>query len=390
MSRRFFLVGSAALVFVLLLLAGCDDSSGYDRTYRATPTIPALTGPLQATADAIALERYATRSAAEVRAVEAQAQATAQAAIYAATVQAVEAQQVQERLWATQQAAQLTAQAQGTLQARAMDATMQAEAIRATQVERSYQATATAQALDRQATATADARYWQATQEAARATHQAQATADALAYQATATRDAWQARTTATAESAQATQQTYRATATRQAQQREVVLAYGRDYGIPVVLLILGGCLMALIVYTIRQHAKRPIIYPRNFLGDAEPMAVPMQGGGYTFVDLDRQPGPALQLLPDGQVNAPQLRGAGQEERTTARDQLVDMTSRPKLGSGKGSAGMPSLPMAPPPTPPAPGLRSVRVLRRLDHAKQVGFLPGPMIAALEADWEVEQ
>ena len=46
----------------------------------------------------------------------------------------------------------------------------------------------------------------------------------------------------------------------------------------------------------------------------------------------------------------------------------------------------PELPMAPPPRPPAPGLRSVRVLRRLDQAGMAGFLPGPLLASLQADW----
>jgi len=246
-----------------------------------------------------------------------------------------------------------------------MAATAQALSIQATAEQRSYEATATAEARNVAATAAAQ--------------HKADV--------ATATRQAWEGRTTATAESHQATVQVAHATMTRQAEQREAVLGYGRDYGIPAVLLILGAGLLAFIVYAVRQQARRPVVYPRNVLGDAEPMAVPVQGGGYTFVDLDRQPGPALTVLPTGQVAAPLLRSAGQEERTTARDQLVDATSRPKLGAGhKGQS--PALPA--PPQAPAPGLRSVRVLRRLDQAGKAGFLPPPLIEALAADWEEEQ
>jgi hypothetical protein len=87
---------------------------------------------------------------------------------------------------------------------------------------------------------------------------------------------------------------------------------------------------------------------------------------------------------------APQFRSAGQEERTTARDQLVDATTRPRLGTGKRENEWSlAMPVTPPPRPPAPGLRSVRVLRRLDQAGTAGFLPGPLLASLQADWEEE-
>jgi len=87
----------------------------------------------------------------------------------------------------------------------------------------------------------------------------------------------------------------------------------------------------------------------------------------------------------------PLLRSAGQEERTTARDQLTDLTTRPRLGSGhKGSTGgTPSVPLAPPPRPPAPGLRQVAILRRLDQAAAAGMLPPGVVATLQADWEEE-
>jgi len=391
MTRRLAIVGGAVILTAALLLAlsGCEQyatytPSAWDLTRLATEYPD---GPDKLTVQAIAVERYATSSAIEVEAAQAAANATAVAAeqsanataqaaqssanataqvgIVQATQQAAQQKLEQQRQWATQQAANATQCAQATAQAMAMAATAQALSIQATAEQRSYEATATAEARNVAATAAAQ--------------HKADV--------ATATRQAWEGRTTATAESHQATVQVAHATMTRQAEQREAVLGYGRDYGIPAVLLILGAGLLAFIVYAVRQQARRPVVYPRNVLGDAEPMAVPVQGGGYTFVDLDRQPGPALTVLPTGQVAAPLLRSAGQEERTTARDQLVDATSRPKLGAGhKGQS--PALPA--PPQAPAPGLRSVRVLRRLDQAGKAGFLPPPLIEALAADWEEEQ
>jgi hypothetical protein len=111
--------------------------------------------------------------------------------------------------------------------------------------------------------------------------------------------------------------------------------------------------------------------------------------GGWNLVDLDRQPGHVTRLLPSGESVVPQFRSAGQEERTTARDQLVDATTRPQLGARRGSTRPPALPVAPPPQPPAPGLRRVAVLRRLDQAAVAGMLPPGVVAALQADWEEE-
>jgi hypothetical protein len=387
--------GPVGLALACLLLAGvaCDGGStprqSLPRTPppSPTPTLPALNSTLQPTAEAIALERYGTQSAMELAAIEAQAQATAEAARVQATLTALAAQREAQRDAATLQAAEATARAEQTRQA-----------IQATREAQAWAATATVQERDYRATATRQAWEGMQTQEAIEATQAAEATAGALALQATATRQAWEGHQTATAESVQATQaayeatqQAYQATATRQAQQREEVLAYGRDYGIPMVLLVIAGGICGLIVWGIRKHAKRPVVLERDFRGDAKPLALPVAGGGWTFVDVDRQPGPAITVLPSGAVSAPQLRSPGQEERTTARDQLTDLTTRPRLGGGQkgGTGGTPAVPLAPPPRPPAPGLRSVRVLRRLDQAGTAGFLPGPLLASLQADWEEE-
>jgi hypothetical protein len=391
-ARHFWPVG-LALTCLLLASLACDGSvpagQGLPRTPSPspTPTRPALNPTLQPTAEAIALERYGTQSAMELAAIEAQAQATAEAARVQATLTALAAQREAQRDAATLQAAEGTARAEQTRQA-----------IQATREAQAWAATATAQERDYRATATRQAWEGEQTQQAVEATQAAEATADALAFQATATRQAWEGYQTATAESAQATQaaynatqQAYQATATRQAQQRDEVLAYGRDYGIPLVLLVVAGGICGLIVWGIRKLAKRPMVIPRDLRGDAPPLALPVGDGGWNLVDIDRQPGHVTRLLPSGETVAPQFRSAGQEERTTARDQLVDATTRPRLGASKGSNGRaPTLPVTPPPQAPAPGLRSVRVLRRLDQAGTAGFLPGPLLASLQADWEEER
>jgi hypothetical protein len=387
-------LGSVGLALACLLLAGvaCDGGSTSGQSLprtpppSPTPTLPALNPTLQPTAEAIALERYGTQSAMELAAIEAQARATAEAAQVQATLTALAAQRETQRDAATLQAAEATARAEQTRQA-----------ILATREAQAWAATATTQERDYRATATRQAWEGAQTQQAVEATRAAEATAGALAFQATATCQAWEGRQTATAESAQATQaaydatqQAYQATATRQAQQREEVLGYGRDYGIPLVLLVVAGGIGALVVYGIRQHAKRPVVIQRDLRGDAPPLALPSPDGGWNLVDLDRQPGHVTRLLPGGETAAPQFRSAGQEERTTARDQLVDATTRPRLGASKGNSNhTPMLPVTPPPQAPAPGLRSVRVLRRLDQAGTAGFLPGPLLASLQADWEEE-
>jgi chemotaxis protein histidine kinase CheA len=384
-AHHFWPVG---LALACLLLAGlaCSETlptgQSLPRTPSPspTPTRPALNPTLQPTAEAIALERYGTQSAMELAAIEAQAQATAEAARVQATLTALAAQREAQRDAATLQAAEATARAEQTRQA-----------IQATREAQAWSATATAQERDYRATATRQAWEGEQTQQAFEATKAAEATAGALAFQATATRQAWEGHQTATAESVQATQQAYQATATRQAQQRDEVLAYGRDYGIPVVLLVVVIGIGALVVYGIRQHARRPMVIQRDLRGDAPPLALPAADGGWNLVDLDRQPGHVTRLLTSGDTLAPQFRSAGQEERTTARDQLVDATTRPRLGASKGSNRQaPTLPVTPPPQAPAPGLRSVRVLRRLDQAGTAGFLPGPLLASLQADWEEER
>jgi len=388
MKRQAVVVG--AVILVVVVLTGCEDYATH------TPSANDLTriaeewpddDPNKPTIQAIALERYATAQAAQsqaeqlqltAQAAEQQRQAAQDAAQRQYVLLTAEAQMTQEahrreieqqHVWATQQAANATQAAQAT-----------AMSVAATATERAYQATATQQAINQQTTATAQSVYAAQT-----------ATAQYKADVATATRQAQEARATATAQVHTATAMAAHATMTRKAERREEVLGYGRDYGIPIILLLLGGGMIAFLVYAARQYQKRPIIYPRSVLGDAEPMAVPQQGGGYTFVDLDRQPGPALRVLPNGIVEAPLLRSAQQEERTTARDQWLDGQSRPRLGPGHqgGRRSHPPLPLAPPPEPSVPGLQRTFRVRRVDllGPDKAGVLPDGMVRAIEAAWE---
>jgi len=340
---------------------------------------------VQPTVESIDVARIGTLAALDVQEKQAHLDATAQAAAAAATVEAIRAGAEVQRVAATRYAAESTAQA--------WDRHSQAtEAARAATAQAAANANATAEA--RSATATAEARRIEETRQAvaiegtrARQTWEQDATATAWAvgYQATADAQFATRQAQATADVVNATRQAHVATATRAAEQREQTLGAARDYGLPILLLGLIGCIVGLIVWGVRQWSQRPIVYERSLLGDAQPMAVPQIGGGFAFVDLDRQPGPVLKVLPTGQVDAPRLRSPAQEERTTARDQALDGMSRPRLGGGHGS--QPALPMSEPPQAKPEGLAGVRVLRRLDQAATAGLLPPGQIEAIEAVWQ---
>jgi len=378
----------AFYVLLALLLAGCAEAMQKYNDPNYVPSANELTrianewpdnDPLKPTAQAVALERFATAQAHEsaAEAAELQRQREQQAAAQQYSILTAEAQMTQEahrremekkNQWATQQAANATEVYNATQAAMAAQATTEARHAQATATERAVRATGTAVMAAQRATATAQK----------------------ISQDTTATRAAWEARTTATAEVHTATARMAHATMTRQAEKREQTLGAVRDYGLPILLILVAGAVAVVGLHTLREVLDRPVQYDRSMLGDFQPLAFKDGEGGWTLIDLDRQPGHATRVLPDGEVEAPRVRSAGQEERTTARDQMVDARTRPQIG-GKGKGGdMPKLPMESPPKAPAPGLRSVRVLRRLEQADQVGYLPRPLLESIEADWEVEQ
>lgn len=345
------IVSLLGILIVPLLLLACE----------STATVTPFVSP-NPTVQAISQDSFATRSALEVDLAQSAAQATQQAISLQATLQAQERQLAILRAEETRRAQATISALELTRQAAELQLTREAWHVQLTVTERAFQLTATEQARRDLLTQTAQA--WSG-----------QLTADAyyLARQETAT-----------AQHIQATRTAEYATATRQAERREEVLAYGRDFGLPLILLGLLICAILLLIYGIQWWMRRPVPFDRDFRGDARPFFIPTRDGKYVLVDLDRQPGPAMIVHPDGTVEAPQLRPAGQEERTTARDQVVDLTTRPRLG-GPGRGNPPALPLAPPPSP-MQGIRRVAVLRRLDQAATAGLLPPNLVAALEEDW----
>ncbi|MCX7855563.1 MAG: hypothetical protein N2556_06275 [Anaerolineae bacterium] len=348
MKKTLSLLG---ILTIPLLLMACD-----------TVTVTPFVSP-NPTVQAISQDSFATRSALEVDLAQSAAQATQQAMSLQATLQAQERQLAILRAEETRRAQATFSALELTRQAAELQLTREAWHVQLTVTERAFQLTATEQAQRDMLTQTALA--WNN-----------QLTADAY-YQAR--------QETATAQHVQGTRTAEHATATRQAERREEVLAYGRDFGLPLILLALLVCGILLLIYGIQWWMRRPVPFNRDFRGDARPFFIPTRDGKYVLVDLDRQPGPAMIVHPDGTVEAPQLRPAGQEERTTARDQVVDLTTRPRLG-GPGTRGhQPILPLAPPPSP-MQGIRRVAVLRRLDQAAAAGMLPPTLVATLEEDW----
>jgi chemotaxis protein histidine kinase CheA len=376
------------LLAAVVLLTGCDEAARKYQTPGYVPSANELTriavewpdgDPLKPTAQAVALERFATAQAfeSEADAARATSDAAERQAQQRYVILTAESQQTAEahqremekrNQWATQQAANATQVAQATAMAVAVEATREARHARATATERAARATGTAVVLAERATATK-----QAVNEAA-----------------TMTRVVGDTRQTATAGAHTATAVMAQATMTRQAEKREQTMGVARDYGLPILLILVAGAVAVVGLNVLRDYLSRPVQYDRSLLGDFQPLAFRDGQGGWTLVDLDRQPGHVTRVLPSGEIDAPQVRSAGQEERTTARDQLSDMHTRPQIGSGRPSTPPPELPMESPPRAPAPGLRSVRVLRKIEHVDQSGYLPRPLLESIEADWEVEE
>ena len=382
------------LMALALLASGCEEyathtPSAIELTMIAEQYDGADKEIVQATAMARYLAAEASRAEAEQAAAAAsQAQATADAASAAAAHQllmlTVEAQQTVDarNIQGTAQAWSATATAdviifEAAATARAVEATATAQAA-------AIEATATAQALAIEATATE--RAWQATVTQEVANQQATATQQALELEGTRTAVAATQRIEATRESQQATASVAHATMTRQAEKREAVLGYGRDYGIPLVLLAIAGGIVALVVWGVREVKQRPVVCEPSVFGDGQQMRVPTEDGGFTFIDLDLLPGPAMRVGRDGRVEAPLLRDKGREERDKARDQAVSGMTRPRLGAGHG---VQPIEMAPPARNRTmmPGLDGVVGIKELSEAAAQGMLPPGLAEAIRAQWQ---
>ena len=376
------------VVLAGLVLAGCGDFATY------TPSAREWSDETQATIEGVDIAAIETLAYLEVREKQIHLDATAQSIIVQTTVEAFRMQAESQRVVATRQAAAATSAAwdravQGTTAAndRRLQATEQAAGATA-QAQANANATADARAVAetaeaRQVEGTRQTVALQATQQHEQWTMAATSTAWAVSYQATAQAEYDARRASATAEVVQATRDSHQATATRAAEKREENLGAVRDYGLPAFALVIIVAAIVGLVWVVKTYLDRPQPVQRSMLGDALPMMHKTRDGRWQFLDTDRQPGPVIELLPNGGASAPQLRSPAQEERTTARDQALDGVSRPRLGGGHSAQ---PLPMPEPPQAQPEGLQGVRILRTLGQGVTAGLLPPGQVEAIEAVW----
>ena len=304
---------------LLLGLLACTEPSGVGAPPAVTSTA------LRPTVEQAQVDVYLNAIAAEEERKVVDATLTA---VYAAqTATAVAIQRT-----ATAESAQVTATAQAvrataTTQAGYHEATATARAWQATATADAVHATATAHTAAQQATATAitAAQRGTATAQAYRAT--ATADAQAAAAQATMTAAAWQLTATAETER-QRTAAALQAEQVQQAQletRRQRIVYPVRAYGPWAVLLALVAVVIWGGTRLIRAVEIRLRSIQRDARGDA-PVLVFQQGKRIVAYDPDRAVGPATVFAED--VTQPQLADPTVQERTTARDQTIDLRSR--------------------------------------------------------------
>lgn len=287
---------------LLLLAVACED--GAYNTYNSPPVV--TSSALQPTIEQAQVQAYVDAVHAENQEREARL-----------TLEAVHG------MWtATAQANYTTATAQ------AWAATLTAEAL-------AWQATATAQAREWEMTATAIAWQTTATAEAqARAIAWENATATAVTIRTEndlrMTATAWQVTQTAVA-AEQAANDALRAEQLAREQlatKRERLVYPVRAYG-PWVILI---ATVVVIIWgawrLIRASEHRVSVVHRDARGDAPLVPVRTPGGGIVLLDPDRSFGPAMVVDGSGKVSQPALAAPEAQERTTARDQAIDLAHR--------------------------------------------------------------
>jgi len=366
--------GAALIVMMALALlaSGCEEYATHTPSaIELTMIAEEYTGDDKEAVQATAMARYLAAEAARVEAEQAAA-AASQAQARAEAASAAQAHQIM----------MLTVEAQQTVEARNIQGTAQAWSATATADVIKFEAAATARAVE----ATATERAWQATATQEVANQQATATQQALELEGTRRAAAATQRIEATRESQQATASVAHATMTRQAEKREAVLGYGRDYGIPLGLLAIAVGIGFLTVWGARELHRRPVVCEPSVFGDGQQMWVPTDDGGFTIIDLDLLPGLAMRVRRDGTVEAPLLRNKGREERDKARDQAVSGMTRPRLGAGHGAQ---PIELAPPARNRTmlPGLDEVVGIKELSVAAAGGMLPPGLADAIRAQWQ---
>jgi hypothetical protein len=308
-----------------------------------------------------------------------------------ATVQAAQSQATVNAAASDADAAQEWVNAQGTATAQSISThatlvflnsqtTAQAAAFEATRTAEAQFGTATTQAGFDHATATARAEATRAT--ATTMAHRATATAGAQfatattqAQQATATTEAYQAGLTATVDAHRwgqtTTAEAITATAEARVARREQVTEPLRTWGpwVFAVSFIAGMGFLGYRAFVVWELRKRTM--ERDQRGDAPLLALQRPGGGVVIYDPDRSWGPATII--DAEVTQPSLAPPEYQERTTARDQAVDLATRGL--EGKRTPRRRRLPQAvmrpaPPPTV-GPQIRVVRPEKVLPWIEEV-------------------
>ena len=276
---------------LLLLAVACTDSA-YG-TYTAPPVV--TSSALQPTIEQAQVDRY---------------------------LSAIEAEETLRRYYADQTA---TAEARKAAEWQAtMTADVQAWNMTATAQVREWETTATAIAW--QTTATAEAQARAIAWENATATAQAIRTENDLRMTAVA----WQVTQTAVA-AEQAANDALRAEQLAREQlatKRERLVYPVKAYG-PWVILI---ATVVVIIWgawrLIRASEHRVSVVHRDARGDAPLIPVRTPGGGIVLLDPDRSFGPAMVVDGSGKVSQPALVAPEAQERTTARDQAIDLAHR--------------------------------------------------------------
>ena len=276
---------------LLLLAVACEDSA-YG-TYTAPPVV--TSSALQPTIEQAQVDRY---------------------------LSAIEAEETLRRYYADQTAtteARKAAEWQAT-----MTADVQAWNMTATAQVREWETTATAIAW--QTTVTAEAQARAIAWENATATAQAIRTENDLRMTAVA----WQVTQTAVA-AEQAANDALRAEQLEREQlatKRERLVYPVKAYG-PWVILV---ATVVVIIWgawrLIRASEHRVSVVRRDERGDAPLIPVRTPGGGIVLLDPDRSFGPAMVVDGSGKVSQPALAAPEAQERTTARDQAIDLAHR--------------------------------------------------------------
>ncbi len=356
------IVGLAVVATVVILLAtsACETGTAALNSRQR----PAVSSPLVPTVESAQVALFLTQAAVEGQASV--AEATANAA----------------RATAETYAARVTAQARA-------QATAQAQSAQATATERAYHATATAQSIHATATARAESAQATATERA----YQVTSTAEAIAAQEQATARAASATCTAWAgaRTAEAVYVTQTVTALNLERQQHVArVERVLDVVRPIAWTMMGLAALVLAlwgVYRLVQVAElRGRQLPRDEQGRTGALVVPLPGGGCDIVHVDRLPGAVVHLLPDGNAEAPPLGATEAQERTTTREQWIEVERARASASGVSRRK----PRAQFPMPPRLPVGRVVTLRRLDQALHVDLLSPPMVEALETDWRTTE